>query len=141
MAMPALRLETETITVENSVSKLESDIGHIKSYVSDLKTDVRSLNNKIDEVDKQLLDKIDEVDKRLSGKIDEVDKRLSGKIDSLKEAVDKGFASVALKFAEQKSSFDLRLEELMRSRLYDRIWMLMIAAALLGVMAKGFKWF
>jgi len=67
---------------------------------------------------------VDDADKRLNGKIDaEVDKRLTGKIDSLKDSMEKEF------------------RKLDRARLYDRVWFPLIAAAILSVMAHGFKWF
>jgi hypothetical protein len=110
MAMPALKLGLET-PVEDRPGKVEAHIEHMRADISDLKVDVRRLN-----------DKLDEVDKRLSGKIDEVDKRLTGKIDGLKDSMEKEF---------RKSD---------RERLYDRVWFLLIAAAILGVMAHGFQW-
>jgi hypothetical protein len=60
--------------------------------------------------------------RRLSDKIDEIDKRLSGKIDSLKDSMDKGFSAMQV------------------SRVWDRVWFLLTAAAMFGVMARGFKW-
>jgi len=98
--------------VEDRLGKIEAHIEHMRSDISDLKVDVRRLN-----------EKVDEVDKRLGGKIDEVDKRLTGKLDGLKDSMEKEFRTLD------------------RERLYDRVWFLLIAAAILGVMAHGFKWF
>jgi predicted nucleic acid-binding Zn-ribbon protein len=96
MAMPALKLKTETVTVENSTIKLESDVEHMKSNISDVRIDV---------------------------------KRLNDKFDALKETVDKGFAAI-----------NLRFEQMNTSRVYDRVWFLLIGASLLAVIAKVFKW-
>lgn len=150
MAMPALKFEPEDPVEERTVM-LEADVKHIRSDVSELKVDGRRLNDKvdglsqqlvgkideadhrlggkIDEVDQRLNAKIDGVEQRLSGKIDEVDRRLCGKIDSVKDSV----ASLAL--AMEKSFAELKI-----GRALDRVWWLLMSAALLGIMARAFKW-
>ena len=110
MAMPARKLEWE-VAVEDRLGKLEAQVEHIRTDISDLKVDLRRLN-----------DKVDEVDKRLNGKIDEVDKRLGGKIDNLRESMDQQFTKLNV------------------GRAHDRVWFLLIGATILGVMAHGFKW-
>ena len=132
MAMPARKLEWE-VAVEDRLGKLEAHVEHIRTDISDLKVDVRRLNDKIDGVDKRLCDKIDEVDKRLSGKIDEVDKRLNGKIDE----VDKRLGG---KIDNLRESMDQQFTKLNVGRAHDRVWFLLIGATILGVMAHGFKW-
>jgi predicted nuclease with TOPRIM domain len=92
MAMPALKLDTETIILESSIVRLESDVTHIRSHISDLKGEV---------------------------------KRLHDKTDKIKEAL---------------AAINLRFEKLNTSRVYDRVWFLLIAAGMLAAMAKGFKW-
>jgi len=119
--------------VEDRLGKLEAQVEHIRTDISDLKVDVRRLNDKIDGVDKRLCDKIDEVDKRLSGKIDEVDKRLNGKIDE----VDKRLGG---KIDNLRESMDQQFTKLNVGRAHDRVWFLLIGATILGVMAHGFKW-
>ena len=52
-----------------------------------------------------------------------------GKIDSLKDAMDKGFKAIDDKFAKMNVS-----------RVWDRVWFLLTAAGIFGVMARGFKW-
>lgn len=150
MAMPALKFEPEDPVEERTVM-LEADVKHIRSDVSELKVDGRRLNDKVDGLSQQLVGKIDEVDhrlggkidevdqrlnakidgveQRLSGKIDEVDRRLCGKIDSVKDSV----ASLAL--AMEKSFAELKI-----GRALDRVWWLLMSAALLGIMARAFKW-
>jgi chromosome segregation ATPase len=164
--MPARKLELET-PVEDRPGKIEAHIEHMRSDISDLKVDVRRLNDKLDEVDKRLGGKIDEVDKSLGGKIDEVDKRLGGKIDGVDKSlggkideVDKSLGGkidevdktlggktdevdkrLTGKIDSLKDSMEKEFRKLDRERLYDRVWFLLIAAAILGVMAHGFKWF
>jgi chromosome segregation ATPase len=144
MAMPARKLELET-PVEDRFGKVEAHIEHMRSDISDLKVDVRRLNDKLDEVDKRLGEKIDEVDKRLVGKIDEVDKRLGGKIDEVDKRlggkVDEVDKRLTGKIDGLKNSMDKEFRKLDRERLYDRVWYLLIAGTILSVMAHGFKWF
>jgi outer membrane murein-binding lipoprotein Lpp len=128
VAMPALKLELED-PVEDRIAILESDVKHIRSDVSDLKTDVRRLNDKMDGMDQRLNGKMDAIDQRLNGKMDAIDQRLNAKIDGVKDLV----ASQAL--ATEKSFAKLNV-----GRALDRVWWLLIAASILGVMARGFKW-
>jgi len=69
MAMPARKLEWE-VAVEDRLGKLEAHVEHIRTDISDLKVDVRRLNDKVDEVDKRLNAKIDtlreSIEKQLS---------------------------------------------------------------------------
>jgi len=104
--------------VEERVARLEANVEHIRSDISDMKTDVRRLN-----------DKIDAVDQKLTAKIDEVDRRLTGRIDGVKDSV------TSLALTMEKSFAALKV-----GRAFDRIWWLLMSAALLGVMARGFKW-
>jgi hypothetical protein len=82
MAMPALMFELET-PVEERVARLEANVEHILSDISDIKIDVRRLGDKIGTVDRNLTTKIDAVDQKLTDKIDAVDQKLTDKIDGL----------------------------------------------------------
>ena len=106
MAMPALKFELET-PLEERVARLEANVEHIQKDVSDLKIDLRRLN-----------DKIDSVDQKLSAKIDS----LKDTVSALAINMEKGFAS------------------LHAARAFDRVWWLLMSGALLGVMARAFKW-
>lgn len=146
MALPALKTEPE-VAVEGRFARLESDVEYIKDNVSESRKDFRRLEDKvdrqdakidavgkrldakIDEVDKRLGAKIDEVDKRLGTKIDEVDKSLSAKIDAVKDSV------TAMALQTEKSFAKLNI-----GRALDKVWWLLMSAAILGVMARGFKW-
>ena len=106
MAMPALLLESEN-PVEERVARLEANVEHIRSDISDVKIDIRRLG-----------DKVDNMDQRLSAKIDNVDQKLSAKIDSVVQSI----------------------AELRIGRALDRVWWLLMSGALLGIMARAFKW-
>jgi predicted nucleic acid-binding Zn-ribbon protein len=128
MARPALKFQLED-PMEERVAKLEANIEHIRSDVSDIKTDVRRLNDKIDGVNKDLSGKIDAVNKDLSGKIDTVNKDLSGKIDAVNKDLLGKFDTVIQAIADLKIG-----------RALDRVWWLLMSGALLGIMARAFKW-
>jgi predicted nucleic acid-binding Zn-ribbon protein len=135
MAMPAVKFEPED-PVEDRVARLEVNVEHIQKDVSEMKVDIRRLNDKIDGIDEKLTAKIDAVDEKLTAKIDGVDQRLTGKIDSLKDTLtmlainmEKGFAAV------EKSMGELRT-----ARGFDRVWHLLTIAGILSVMARAFKW-
>ena len=106
MAIPALMSEMET-PLEERVARLEANVEHIRSDISDVKIDIRRLG-----------DKVDNMDQRLSAKIDSVDQKLSTKIDSVVQSI----------------------AELRIGRALDRVWWLLMSGALLGIMARAFKW-
>jgi phage shock protein A len=117
MAMPALLLELEN-PVEERVARLEANVEHIRSDVSDMKTDIRRLGDKIDSVDQKLSSKIDSMDQKFSSKFDNMDQKFSSKFDSVLQAI----------------------AELRIGRALDRVWWLLMSGALLGIMARAFKW-
>ena len=117
MAMPAAKFELE-IPVQERVARLEANVDHIRSDVSDMKLDIRRLN-----------DKIDGIDAKLTSKIDGIDAKLTGKYDSLNEAL----AALALRVEKGFS-------ELKVGRALDRVWWLLMSGALLGIMGRAFKW-
>jgi hypothetical protein len=130
MAMPALMFELET-PLEERVARLEANVEHQKD-VSDMKIDIRRLG-----------DKLDSIDQKLSAKIDSVDQKLSPKIESVKDSVttlainmEKSFANVEKRFTDVEKSFAV----LHAARAFDRVWGLLMSGALLGVMARAFKW-
>lgn len=139
MAMPARKFELE-IPVEDRTGKIEAHIEHMRSDISDLKVDVRRLNDRVDEVDKRLNGKIDDLDRHLTGKMDALDQKLSGKIDTACGKTDEVDKRLTGKIDSLKDSMEKEFRKLDRARLYDRVWFLLIAAAILGVMAHGFKW-
>jgi septation ring formation regulator EzrA len=50
MGMPARKFEFEEVPVEERLARLESNVEHIQSDVSEMKVDIRRLNDKIDAV-------------------------------------------------------------------------------------------
>jgi predicted nucleic acid-binding Zn-ribbon protein len=117
MAMPALTLELET-PLEERVARLEANVEHIQKDVSDMKIDIRRLG-----------EKIDVADQKLSAKIDAADQKLSARIDSVKDSV------TAIAINMEKSFGALHT-----ARAFDRVWWLLMSGALIGLMARAFKW-
>jgi len=135
MAMPAVKFEPED-PLEDRVARLEVNVEHIQKDVSEIKVDVRRLNDKIDAVDNKLTAKIDAVEEKLTAKIDGVDQRLTGKVDSVKDAL----ATLAINMEKGFAAVEKSLGELRTARGFDRVWYLLMLAGLLSVMARAFKW-
>jgi uncharacterized coiled-coil protein SlyX len=93
---------------------VEERVAKLETHIEHIRTDVGEMKGDI----RRLNDKVDALDQKLTDKIDGLDQRLADKIDGLKEA-----------FAELKIG-----------RALDRVWWLLMCGALLGVMARGFKW-
>jgi chromosome segregation ATPase len=150
MAMPALMLELET-PVEERVARLEANVEHIRSDISDMKIDLRRLNDKVESIDQKLITKIDGVEQRLITRIDGVEQRLSAKIDSVDEkltskidSVDQRLSGKADALKDSVASLALTVERSFASlkigRALDRVWWLLMSGAMLGIMARAFKW-
>ena len=146
MAKPAMKFEPED-PLEDRVARLEVNVEHIQKDVSEIKVDVRRLNDKIDAVDNKLTAKIDAVEdkltakidgveEKLTAKIDGVDQRLTGKVDSVKDAL----ATLAINMEKGFAAVEKSLGELRIARGFDRVWYLLMIAGILSVMARAFKW-
>ena len=144
--MPAVKFEPED-PLEDRVARLEVNVEHIQKDVSEIKVDVRRLNDKIDAVDNKLTAKIDAVEEKLTAKIDGVeekltakidgvDQRLTGKVDSVKDAL----ATLAINMEKRFTAVEKSLGELRTARGFDRVWYLLMAAGMLSVVARAFKW-
>ena len=115
--------------VDERIVKLESNVAHMRSDTSDIKTDIRELR----------------AESRANGG------DLGGirvEIEKLRDELHTGLAAVRAELyhglAELRAemhSADERLHRLIiRTSLYDRIWMLSLTGTMLAVMAHGFKW-
>lgn len=102
------------IVVQERIARLETHVQHIRK-------DVGRVEGKVDALDRKVDEKTDRLDRKI------------GKLDEKGEGLGKALAAFQL---EVMSKF----AEMTKGRMADRIWMLLIGAALLGVMARGFKW-
>jgi chromosome segregation ATPase len=139
MAMPALLLESED-PLEERIARLEANVDYIRSDISDMKIDIRRLGDKIDNIDHSLSARIDNGDQSLYAKIDSVDQKLSAKIDSVDQRLSTKIDNMDQKLSTKMDSLVEALAELRIGRALDRVWWLLMSGALLGIMARAFKW-
>jgi SMC interacting uncharacterized protein involved in chromosome segregation len=162
MAIPALKIEPEA-PLEERVARLEVNVEHIQKDVSDMKVDIRRLGDKIDSVDQKLTAKIDDAEQRLTAKIDGVDQKLTAKIDGVDQKLTAKIDGVDQKLTAKIDGVDQRLTgkidslkdvvtalainmekqfgALRTARAFDRVWWLLMSAAILSIMGRAFKWF
>lgn len=100
-----------TDTTDTRLARLESDVAHIRSDMADIKIDLREMR------------------KEFGGLRDETRKEFGG----LRDEMRKGFADLHRELAESRQA-------MIRGDLMTRIWMLLMCAAMLGVMARGLHW-
>jgi chaperonin cofactor prefoldin len=138
MGMPARKFEFEEVSVEERLARLESNVEHIQSDVSEMKVDIRRLNDKIDGMDQRLCAKIDGGDQKLSDKTDGMEQRLCAKI----EGVDQKFTAKFDSLKDQISGLALTME---KSHSQLRVWAMTfyigMAGGLLTFLAHSLHWF
>ena len=112
--------------MEERIAKLEANVEHIQSDVSDIKIDIRRLNDKVDGMDQRLSAKIDAVDQRLSAKIDNLDRKLSDKIDAADQ--------------RQSARYDSLRDSISKHVTWAIGLYIGLAASLFAMIAHGFHW-
>lgn len=121
---------TEKDDLPIQVAELRSDVRHIQSDVSDIKTDLRATNQRIDTLEQKMERKF-EVAKQ------DLDKRF----DEAKKDNDKQFEKVE----ERLDRLDVGIVAIKDTLASWKVWAIGLYAGLAGsmffVMAKGFKWF
>jgi hypothetical protein len=117
MAAAEKELNTE-IFMEERIARLETHVEHIHK-------DLTRIECKVDKLDEKLDAKLDKLDEKLDAKLGKLDE----KIDAQNKCHEAFRRDVMNKFAQMA-----------KGRMADKVWLLLIAAALLGVMARGFKW-
>ena len=85
MAMPAIRFRENVM--EERIARLEVNVEHIQSDITEMKGDIRRLDTKIDAVKTSLDAKIDAVAGSLNTKIDTVAESLNAKIDAVRDSL------------------------------------------------------
>lgn len=143
MGVVARMLEPEKLAeeaMEERVARLEIHVEHIRTDVADIKVDIRRLDAKIDGVEQRLSAKIDGVDQRLSAKIDSLDVKLCGKMDSGDSKLDGKIDGLEQRMLAKFDVVMQALTDLKVGRAFDRVWFLLMSAALLGIMGRAFKW-
>lgn len=106
-------------TTENRLTRLESDVAHIRSDAADIKIDMREIRRDLGELRDGSRKEIG----ALQGDIGELRDEMRREIGGLGDEMRRGFADMH--------------QAMMRADLMTRIWMLLLCAAMLGVMARG----
>jgi len=129
----ATALEIAEVHVEERIARLESDVAHIRSDVAEMKQDIRDLR-------KDLYTSVD----ALKGSIAELRNETQGSIAGLRSEMQGSIAELGSEtqrlFAELRAEMHKGFADFRVARVFDRVWYLLMCAALLGVMARGFKW-
>jgi DNA anti-recombination protein RmuC len=117
MAARVWRFEVEK-TVEQRLERLEVHVEHIQSDVTEVKAKLGEMDQRLMAIEQRLTAQNKELEQRLTAQNKELDQKLTAKIDKLIEGV----------------------ADLNGRRAFDRVWFMLMSAALLGIMAKAFKW-
>jgi uncharacterized coiled-coil protein SlyX len=95
---------------------------------NDMETRITRLETKTEHIESTLTD--------IKGRVG----RIEEKLDAVKDSVTALRAEMNDKFAGLEGRIRDSFESLKVGRALDKVWALLLAAALLGVMARGFKW-
>lgn len=109
-------------TTEIRLARLESDVAHIRADVADLKTDVRGIRQELGGLR-------DDRHKEPRGLGDEIRREFRALRDEMRR-----------EFGELHKEVAANRKAMIRGDLTTRIWMLLLCAAMLGVMAHGLHW-
>jgi peptidoglycan hydrolase CwlO-like protein len=128
MALPAAKFESEMF-MDERMARLEANVEHIQSDVTEIKGDLRQLSAKVDDLK----------DSMASSRVETITS-----IGSLRQEMRESGTSLREENRESVVSLRTEMRESIASlkigRAMDRVWWLLMLAALLGVMARGFKW-
>jgi predicted nucleic acid-binding Zn-ribbon protein len=142
-----------------------SDVGHIQTDTSDIKADLRRTNEKLDvlrdkvdqvggDLNKRtdavradlagkidgLSERTDNVRKEMTAKMDSVHADLTGKIDGLSERTDKKIDELGGRIDAVRGDLFIVKESIASLKVWALGLYVALAASLLLVMARGFKW-
>jgi len=133
MALPVRKAEMG-IPVDDKSEIMLTHIEHILTDISDIKADVRRLNDRLDNTDRKHTERYESLDQKFSQKLESLEQKFSGKLENLDQKFSEKFES--LRDLMEKGFVDLRM-----GRLIDRVWYLLMSAAILGIVARALKWF
>jgi len=108
--------------MEDRIGRLEEKTDHIQSDVTEIKADIRKMDAKFD------------------GKIDALQKDVSALRVEMKDANAKLHAEMKDMFATLQGEIKDSFGKIQVGRALDKVWVLLLVGAVLGVMAHGFKW-
>lgn len=121
---------TEKDDLPIQVAELRSDVRHIQSDVSDIKTDLRATNQRIDTLEQKMERKFEVAKQDLDKRFDEAKKDNDKRFEKVEERLDR---------------LDVGIVAIKDTLASWKVWAIGLYAGLAGsmffVMAKGFKWF
>jgi chromosome segregation ATPase len=141
--------------VEARIARLESDMGHARVDLSDVKSDVRVLRDKIDVLGEKLAERSDSLGDKLEIRIESVNTNLGKRIDDLSTTLGKRIDDVSTNLGKRiddaSTNLGKRIDDLgtkvdgvKDSLAAARVWALFLyitlAAGMLTTIARGFQW-
>lgn len=115
--------------MEARIARLESDVGHMRSDLAEVKADVRILRDKMDVTGIRLSERIDNLGARLDDKIDKSNSSLGARIDELNA----GLNGLNVRFDGVKDSITAAKTQAL-------LLYVALAGGMFGTMARGFGW-
>jgi chromosome segregation ATPase len=141
-------MESGIDVLSNTVRAIGAKLDKLSQKIDSRDEKIGAISSRLDGVDKrfdrldQRVDRLDQKVDRLDSKMDSVSTQLTSAIRSLSERIDRQWESLNAHQREMK----IMVEKFMESRGGDKRWWVLMAVVLLGtlavvgVMARGFKW-
>ena len=155
--------------MEEVSGKLQADVGHIQADVSEVKTEARTTNAKLDDVRKEVAAYVSSARSECLGKVDSLndyvlksfrdsgertDKlrvELTERIDDVRNRIDGLRAEMLQKFdqadlrmqlvqSELTRQIDQLKESLYRAKLQNLLWCISLGSAFFYIVAHALKW-
>jgi hypothetical protein len=134
--------------VEERLSRLEATIEHIQSDVSDIRTDLRRTNDKVDAIRSDMHAGFDRVRSEMHTGFDGIRSEMHAGLDGLRGEMHAGLnglrGEMHAEIGGLRKDIYERLDALKDSLGSAKIWALLLyialAASLLGTLAHGFGW-
>ena len=133
--------------MDPQLGALDANIGHVQSDVSEIKIDQRRAADKLDAMNGRLdilRDKVDEIGRDANERIDGAADKLTTHLESLRKEIS---ADVSALHSDTFQKIDTMRGELFvvktavaNAKVWTLSLQITIAASLLAVMARGFKW-
>ena len=119
--------------MEARIARLESDVANLRTNMADMTINVRSLGDKMDDMNARFDTKFDAT----KHSIDDVTEKLSEVKDGLTASISEVRVSVALLEARLIATFE---NDLAKVAAWGLTLYIALTGAMLGAMARGFGW-
>jgi predicted nucleic acid-binding Zn-ribbon protein len=133
--------------IQAQIARLESDVQHIHTVVSDIKVDLRRTNDKIDATNSRvdvLRDKFEQGFRDISARMDGLHEKQAEKSEAVRQDLSQKIEGVREDLTHKIDSVREDLTSVRHDIASMKVWAMglyfALAGSLLFVMAKGFKW-